>query len=55
MIDGGIRSGVNVVKSLALGAKAVGLGRSFLYANATHGEAGVKRVIESEFGTFARC
>lgn len=48
LIDGGVRSGADVVKLLALGAKAVGFGRSFLYANATHGEEGCKRVIESE-------
>ncbi|GAB7354339.1 hypothetical protein MBLNU459_g4850t2 [Dothideomycetes sp. NU459] len=46
MIDGGVRSGADVVKLLALGAKAVGLGRTFLYANATHGEEGARRVIE---------
>lgn len=48
MIDGGVRSGADVVKLLALGAKAVGFGRTFLYANGTHGEKGVKRAIESE-------
>ncbi|KAF2117651.1 FMN-dependent dehydrogenase [Lophiotrema nucula] len=46
MIDGGVRSGADVVKLLALGAKAVGFGRTFLYANGTHGEEGVRRVIE---------
>ncbi|WWC89600.1 uncharacterized protein L201_004525 [Kwoniella dendrophila CBS 6074] len=46
MMDGGIRSGADVVKALALGAKAVGLGRSFLYANGTHGEDGVIRLCE---------
>lgn len=49
MIDGGIRSGADVVKAIALGAKAVGLGRPFLYANGTHGEEGVRRVMESKF------
>ncbi|KAH6681172.1 mitochondrial fmn-dependent dehydrogenase [Plectosphaerella plurivora] len=44
MVDGGFRSGADVVKALALGAKAVGLGRPFLYANGTHGEDGVSRV-----------
>ncbi|ETS76812.1 hypothetical protein PFICI_12199 [Pestalotiopsis fici W106-1] len=46
MIDGGVRSGADVVKALALGAKAVGIGRPFLYANGTHGEEGCNRVIE---------
>jgi L-lactate dehydrogenase (cytochrome) len=50
MMDGGVRSGADVVKALALGAKAVGLGRPFLYANSTHGQEGVERVCESEFG-----
>uniref|UniRef100_A0A8H7TSA9 Uncharacterized protein n=1 Tax=Bionectria ochroleuca TaxID=29856 RepID=A0A8H7TSA9_BIOOC len=45
MIDGGIRTGADAVKALALGAKAVGIGRPALYANGTHGEEGVKRVI----------
>lgn len=49
MIDGGVRSGADVVKALALGAKAVGLGRPFLYANGTHGQEGVERVCQSEF------
>ena len=51
MIDGGIRCGADVVKAIALGAKAVGLGRPFLYANGTHGEEGVRRVMESRFST----
>lgn len=36
------------VKALALGAKGVGLGRAFLYANGTHGEEGCAKTIESE-------
>ena len=49
MMDGGVRSGADVVKALALGAKAVGLGRPFLYANGTHGEDGVVRLCQSEY------
>ncbi|MES2450122.1 MAG: alpha-hydroxy acid oxidase [Pseudomonadota bacterium] len=50
-LDGGIRRGSDVVKALALGAKAVFLGRSLLFALAAHGEEGVVhalRVIRSE-------
>ncbi|TXT13764.1 hypothetical protein VHUM_01131 [Vanrija humicola] len=48
MMDGGVRSGADVVKALALGAKAVGLGRPFLFANSTHGQEGVERVFLEE-------
>ena len=53
MIDDGVRPGADVVKLLALGAKAVGFGRTFLYANRTHREEGVRRVIESELHIFS--
>ncbi|KAL6229787.1 hypothetical protein BDW75DRAFT_88217 [Aspergillus navahoensis] len=43
--DGGVRYGADVLKLLALGVKAVGLGRSFMYANA-YGVEGVKRAIQ---------
>jgi isopentenyl diphosphate isomerase/L-lactate dehydrogenase-like FMN-dependent dehydrogenase len=43
--DGGIRYGTDVLKLLALGVKAVGLGRPFMYSN-VFGEEGVKRAIE---------
>lgn len=46
-IDGGIRRGSDVVKSLALGARSVGLGRPFLYANGAYEERGVRKVIQS--------
>jgi L-lactate dehydrogenase (cytochrome) len=49
MVDGGVRSGADVVKALALGAKAVGIGRPILYANGTHGEEGVTRVLQSNY------
>ncbi|ORY23133.1 putative cytochrome b2, mitochondrial precursor (L-lactate ferricytochrome C oxidoreductase) [Naematelia encephala] len=44
LIDGGVKTGADVVKALALGAKAVGMGRPFLYANGTHGQEGVERL-----------
>jgi isopentenyl diphosphate isomerase/L-lactate dehydrogenase-like FMN-dependent dehydrogenase len=43
--DGGVRYGSDVVKLLALGVKAVGMGRGFMYAN-IYGEEGVKRAID---------
>ncbi|KAH8812796.1 L-lactate dehydrogenase [Xylogone sp. PMI_703] len=45
-IDGGIRRGTDVVKALALGVNAVGLGRPFLHALAVGGESGVRKMIE---------
>ena len=41
MMDGGIRSGQDVIKALALGAKGVFIGRAFLYGLGAMGEAGV--------------
>jgi isopentenyl diphosphate isomerase/L-lactate dehydrogenase-like FMN-dependent dehydrogenase len=45
-VDGGFRRGTDVFKALALGAKAVGIGRPFLWGLGAFGEAGVSRVIE---------
>lgn len=45
-IDGGIRRGTDILKARALGAKAVGLGRPFLYAQSGFGEAGATRAIQ---------
>ncbi|KKB11819.1 lactate dehydrogenase [Devosia geojensis] len=45
-IDGGIRSGQDVVKALAMGAKSTFIGRAFLWGLGAGGEAGVKRVLD---------
>ncbi|TKX26883.1 FMN-dependent dehydrogenase-like protein 1 [Elsinoe australis] len=44
LADGGVRYGTDILKLLALGIKAVGLGRSFLYAN-VYGQPGVEKAI----------
>jgi isopentenyl diphosphate isomerase/L-lactate dehydrogenase-like FMN-dependent dehydrogenase len=46
LLDGGIRRGADVVKALALGARAVMIGRPHLYGLAVGGEAGVGRVLD---------
>ena len=51
LADGGVRSGLDVVRMLALGAKGVLLGRAWAYALAGGGEAGVShmlRLVEAE-------
>jgi isopentenyl diphosphate isomerase/L-lactate dehydrogenase-like FMN-dependent dehydrogenase len=45
LLDGGIRRGSDIVKALCLGAKAVCLGRSFLYGMAADGPRGVTSVV----------
>ncbi|WP_298346156.1 alpha-hydroxy acid oxidase [Ferrimicrobium sp.] len=46
LIDGGVMSGADIVAALALGAKAVLVGRAYLYGLMAGGEAGVDRCIE---------
>ena len=46
LMDGGIRSGQDVIKALALGAKGVFIGRAFLYGLGAMGEAGVTRCLD---------
>ena len=51
LADGGVRSGLDVVRMLALGAHGVLLGRAWVYALAARGEAGIThmlRLIEAE-------
>jgi 4-hydroxymandelate oxidase len=45
-LDSGVRRGTDVFKALALGAKAVGIGRPFLWGLGAFGQAGVDRVLE---------
>lgn len=46
VIDGGIKRGTDVVKALAMGAKAVGIGRAALFGLGAGGTEGVERVFE---------
>jgi pre-mycofactocin synthase len=46
LLDGGIRRGSDVVKALALGARAVMIGRAYLWGMAANGQAGVTNVLE---------
>jgi isopentenyl diphosphate isomerase/L-lactate dehydrogenase-like FMN-dependent dehydrogenase len=46
LLDGGVRRGTDVLKALALGARAVLIGRAMLWGLAADGEAGVSRVLE---------
>jgi L-lactate dehydrogenase (cytochrome) len=46
MFDGGIRSGQDVVRALALGARSCMIGRSYVYGLGAGGEAGVAKAIE---------
>lgn len=45
LADGGIRTGLDVVRMLSLGAQGVLLGRAYIYALATHGQAGVSHLL----------
>ena len=45
-VDGGVRRGTDIVKALALGARAVLFGRPYIWGLAVDGEAGVRRVLE---------
>ena len=60
-VDGGVRRASDVLKALALGATAVGVGRPFLYAFCSYGTEGVEKAIQifrvrlcSSFGAYHR-
>ncbi|KAM0751511.1 L-mandelate dehydrogenase [Meredithblackwellia eburnea MCA 4105] len=44
-VDGGVRRGTDVLKALCLGAKGVGMGRPFLYAQSAYADKGVVRTV----------
>jgi isopentenyl diphosphate isomerase/L-lactate dehydrogenase-like FMN-dependent dehydrogenase len=46
LLDSGVRRGTDVLRAVALGARAVLIGRSYAFAHAAAGEAGVRRVLE---------
>jgi isopentenyl diphosphate isomerase/L-lactate dehydrogenase-like FMN-dependent dehydrogenase len=52
LFDSGIRTGADIVKALALGAKAVMVGRPFAYGLAHGGQVGVKHVLRSLLADF---
>jgi L-lactate dehydrogenase (cytochrome) len=45
LMDGGVQRGTHVLKALSLGAKAVGVGRYYLFPLAAAGQAGVERAL----------
>src|SRR3546814_9775138 len=46
VLDGGVRRGTDVVKAVALGARAVMLGRAYLWGLAANGQAGVENELD---------
>ena len=46
MFDGGIRTGMDVMRALALGAKSCMIGRAYAYGLGAGGEAGVAKAID---------
>lgn len=48
-VDGGIRRGTDILKAVCLGATAVGVGRSMLFAT-SYGQEGAEHLIDSELG-----
>jgi isopentenyl diphosphate isomerase/L-lactate dehydrogenase-like FMN-dependent dehydrogenase len=46
LVDGGFRRGTDIYKALALGARAVGIGRPYIYGLGSFGQEGVERVLD---------
>jgi L-lactate dehydrogenase (cytochrome) len=46
MFDGGVRTGQDIMRALALGARSCMIGRSYIYGLGAYGEAGVAKAIE---------
>jgi L-lactate dehydrogenase (cytochrome) len=46
MFDGGVRTGQDVLRALALGARSCMIGRSYIYGLGAYGQAGVAKAIE---------
>jgi isopentenyl diphosphate isomerase/L-lactate dehydrogenase-like FMN-dependent dehydrogenase len=46
LVDSGFRRGSDVYKALAIGARAVGIGRPYIYGLASFGQEGVERVLD---------
>jgi len=46
LVDGGIRRGTDILKALALGARAIGIGRPYVWGLGAFGQAGVEKVLE---------
>jgi isopentenyl diphosphate isomerase/L-lactate dehydrogenase-like FMN-dependent dehydrogenase len=46
LVDGGVRRGTDVLKALALGATAVGIGRPYVWGLGAFGQPGVERVLD---------
>jgi isopentenyl diphosphate isomerase/L-lactate dehydrogenase-like FMN-dependent dehydrogenase len=46
LLDGGVRRGTDIFKALALGARAVGIGRPYIFGLSAYGQPGVERVLD---------
>jgi lactate 2-monooxygenase len=52
LLDSGVRSGADVFRALALGARAAGIGRPYAYGLALAGEDGVREVVANLMADF---